>query len=230
MIKNIKNSLLVAAIYFLSLAAFSQSVTSTNASGGVNTTTNLIANNPFTATTTVSNVVVSVPAGVKQVATDGYNVFKNFALTNPISINVIGLKNGSMYGFGLEANTINTNSVVNVGFGVFGIQTQTKNAQGQSVKGWNFYDATLNLSVSQVENVPILNLPIILRIFSGPFASLNGGVLIGEQSGVTGDFSFEPWKNVYIDVGGGIVNVAGAAAANLQPVLPMAHAGVTFTF
>ena len=181
-------------------------------------------------TTSLSNVVASVPAGVTKVATDGYNFFKTLSLTNPISVGAIGVKNGSLYGGGLEVNGVNTNSSVNAGFAVLAIQTEQKQANGTEKKSFGFYDASLNLSISQVENIPVINLPLTMRIFSGPFASLNGGVLIGEQSGVAGDLNFEPFKNVYFDFGGGIINDSGAAAAGLKPVMPMAHFNVTFTF
>jgi hypothetical protein len=178
---------------------------------------------------TVTNLL-AVPAGVSQLATDGYNVFKQFSLTNPISVGVIGLKNGSLYGGGIEANTVNANSAINAGFAVLGVQTKTTSANGTSKTGFSFFDATVNLSVSQVEMVPVLNVPVTLRVFSGPFASLNGGVLMGEQSGVTADFNFQVGAASWIDLGAGVINDSGAAAKGLNSTLPMVHFNFTHKF
>lgn len=209
--------IVVAGLLFAALLFAGAAVTSAQTNG--------------TASITVSNLVTGVPAGVTQVVSDGYNVFKNLSLTNPLAINVIGLKNGKLYGGGLVVNPVNTNSAVSAGFGVFGIQTPTAaTATAKAGSKLGFYDATINLSVSQVENIPVLNIPITLRIFSGPFASLNGGVLIGEQSGVTGDISFQISKTGYLTAGGGVINCAGAAAAGLKPTMPFAHIGVIWKF
>lgn len=219
---NIKTLLTVAVTALGAFAASGQTVNVTNSPTG---SANLLGSSSLT------NILGSAGNGIAQVGTDGYNVFKQFSLTNPISAGVIGIKNGSHYGFGIEANTVNTNSSVNAGFGVFAIQTVTPKTAtvGASTK-WQFFDATINLSVSKVETVPVLNIPIILRIFSGPFASLNGGTEIGEQSGMTGDFNFQVGNNKYIDLGGGVINASGAAAKGLATVMPMAHINYTWTF
>ena len=183
--------------------------------------TNPILNNPLT----VSNVVSAVPKGLTTVATDGYSVFKNFSPTNPLSIGVFGLQNGAgKYGIGLEANTVRTDSGISAGFAVAGIQVEK---DGKTK--WGFYDATINLSASGVWNLPVLNLPLITRVFSGPFVSLDGGVLIGAQSGACGDLAFDLSKNMNLDFGGGVVNCAGAAATGLKPAMPMAHVNITLT-
>ncbi len=215
---------LVITIAALFVAAFT-SQASTNAMSELPPITNA-------PTVTLPNLAASVPDGVKKVAADGYGVFKNFNLTNPISIGIVGLKNGTVgYGGGITANAINPNSSISAGFGLFAIQTQTTDATtGKKTTGLNFYDATFNLSASGVWNLPILNVPLITRIFSGPFASLNGGVLVGEQSGFTGDFSFDITPKFNVDLGGGVVNCAGAAAAGLKPAMPMAHLNFTFIF
>lgn len=182
---------------------------------------------PLYTPITVSNLVVAVPAGVTQVASDGYNVFKQLSLTNPISFNLIGIKNGSHYGFGIEANQADTNQLVSAGFGLFAVQTANATTGKTSL---NFYDATINLSVQQVEMIPIINIPITLRIFSGPFVSLNGGVLMGEQSGITGDIGFQIATDGYLTLGGGVINAAGAAANGLASVMDFAHVGVVWKF
>ena len=209
---------ILAALFVGGLVASAQTVITTNAQ----------AMPPFTAPVTAGQVAASVPDGVKQVAVDGYNVFKGFSLTNPISVAFIGLKNGSHYGGGIEAHQVLPGSPVSAGFGVFAVQTE--DAAGK-VK-FNFYDATVNLGVSQVENIPVLNIPITVRLFSGPFASLNGGVLMGEQSGVTGSMAFAVDKagKWFIHIGGGVVNCAGAAAAGLKPAMPLADIGFIGTF
>ena len=185
-------------------------------------------------TVTVTNILTSIGAAPVQVATDGYNVFKQLNLTNPIAFNLVGLQNGTgKYGIGLEVNqaSASTNtSGVSAGFGVFGIQTDQAQPNGTVKRGWEFFDATVNLSYSARETIPLLNLPINMRIFSGPFASLNGGVLIGEQSGVEGDFTFQVSKTGWFNAGGGVVNCAGAAAKDLKAAMPMAHAGLVWTF
>lgn len=222
-----KTKILTAALALLCCAGISrgQTVNVTNPIPGSP------MNDPLPSVTTVSNVITSVPAGVTKVAGDGYNFFKQLSLTNPISAGIFGVQNGrGNYGGGIEVNGVNPNSSVNAGFAVAAIQTETTDANGVKHRGLNFYDATINLSVSTVETIPILNLPIILRIFSGPFASLNGGVLVGEQSGGTADINFAVGKDKYIDLGGGVVNCAGAAAAGLKPALPMAHLNFTFKF
>lgn len=221
--------LLGIACFLLMTCSLNAQTTVTNQSGGTTTTTGGSQN--LLGPSTVTNIISSVPDGVKQVGTDGYNVFKNFSLTNPISAGVVGIKNGKHYGFGLEANTVSTNSAVNAGFGVFAIQTDVpKTATMKASTKWQFFDATLNLSVSKIETVPVLNIPIILRIFSGPFVSLNGGTMIGEQSGATGDFNFQVGTDKYIDFGGGIINASGAAAKGLATVMPMAHFNYTMKF
>jgi hypothetical protein len=203
-----------ALVSMLSLSAAAQTVVSTN------------------TVTTVSNVISSVPAGATKVVTDGYNFFKTLTLTNPISAGIFGLQNGSgNYGGGIEVNGVNTNSMVNAGFAIAGIQTETTDLNtGKKTRAFNFYDATINLSISTVETIPVLNLPVIVRLFSGPFTSLNGGVLIGEQSGLTGDLNFQVGSDKFIDFGGGVVNCAGAAARGLQPAMPMAHINFTWKF
>ena len=229
--RTIRIILAAASIALATIASSYGKIVTTNASGGITTT--VLApdslSNPLPSTT-ASNLVVSVPAGVTKAVSDGYNVFKNFSMTNPVSIGVFGLKNGSGYGFGLEANEVNQSSAVNAGFALAAIQTETTDALGKKHKGLDFYDATVNLSLSTTEIIPVLNIPVLLRIFSGPFASLNGGVLIGEQSGTTGDVNIQVGKDKYIDLGGGVVNCAGAAAAKLKPVMPMAHLNFTFKF
>jgi hypothetical protein len=215
-----KIAVIIAALSISGLAASAQTVTVTNAQ-----------TMPSFTSTTVSNVLTSVPAGVVKVASDGYNFWKTLSLTNPLSINLVGLKNGKLFGGGIEVNPVNTNSAVSAGFGLFGIQTtKAATATAKAQTSLDFYDATINLSVSQVENIPVLNIPITLRIFSGPFASLNGGVLIGEQSGVTGDVAFRISATGYLTAGGGVINCAGAAAAGLKATLPMGHIGVIWTF
>ena len=196
--------------------------------------TNAVAMPPFVAPVTAGQVGASIPDGVKQVATDGYAVFKGFSLTNPISVAVIALKNGSHYGGGVEAHQVLPGSPVSAGFGIFGVQTESKDATtGKTTTKLNFYDATVNLGVSQVENIPVLNIPITVRLFSGPFANLKqGGVLLGAQSGVTGNFTFALGKsgNWFMHLGGGVVNCSGAAAEGLKPEMPMANLGVIGKF
>ena len=187
--------------------------------------TNAIPNNPMNALvapTTLGAIGANLGAAPARVATDGYAVFKNFSLTNPISISAIGLKNGSLWGGGIAASTA-TPALVNAGFGVFAVQT--KNPQGQTQ--WSFYDATLNLQVSQVETIPVINIPITLRIESGPYVQLSrGGNTLGAQNAAFGDLTFGNPK-FWVTLGGGVVNITGAG---LQPILPMAHLTGTLTF
>lgn len=196
--------------------------------------TNAATMPPFSSALTVGQIGASIPDGVKQVATDGYAVFKGFSLTNPISVAVIALKNGSHYGGGVEAHQVLPGSPVSAGFGIFGVQTESKDATtGKTTTKLNFYDANVNLGVSQVENIPVLNIPITVRLFSGPFANLaQGGVLMGAQSGVTGNFTFALGKsgNWFMHLGGGVVNCSGAAAEGLKPAMPMANIGVIGRF
>jgi hypothetical protein len=198
----------------------------TNASGGLNFVTNMVAETLMTTPilpTSLGDIGGSLGSAPARVATDGYAVFKNFSLTNPISISVIGLKNGSLWGGGIAASTSNTNSLMNAGFGVFAVQT--KNAQNQTE--WSFYDATLNLQIQQIETIPLLNIPITLRIESGPYVQLSkGGNALGAQSAAFGDLTFGSTK-WWITLGAGVVNITGAG---LQPILPMAHGTVTFRF
>lgn len=210
-------------MFAVSLVASAQTVTTTNAQ----------TMPPFTIPVTAGQLGASVPAGLQQVAVDGYNVFKGFSLTNPISVAFIALKNGSHYGGGVEAHQVLPGSPVSAGFGVFAVQTETAaTATAKAQTKFNFYDATINLGVTQVENIPVLNIPITVRLFSGPFASLNGGVLMGEQSGVTGSMAFAVGSSGkwFIHLGGGVVNCAGAAAAGLKPAMPMADIGFIGTF
>ena len=163
----------IAALFVSGLSAFAQTATNTATLTGTN------AMPPFTIPVTAGQLGASIPAGVQQVAIDGYNVFKGFSLTNPISVAFIGLKNGSHYGGGVEAHQVLPGSPVSAGFGVFAVQTETAaTATTKAQTKFNFYDATINLGVTQVENIPVLNIPITVRLFSGPFASRNGGSFV----------------------------------------------------
>lgn len=205
----------------LALPLNAQTVTATNASGGITTTVNAT---PLPAFTTGTDILGGIGNAPKQVLTDGYLALKDISLTNPIAVNVFGLMNGTgKYGFGLEVNQADPGKLVNAGFAIAAIQTDQPQAGGGTKKGWNFYDATLNLSVQQTETIPLLNIPITVRIFSGPFVSLNGGTLVGEQSGVTGDINLKINEHFGFTGGGGVVNCAGAAAAGLKATMPMAH-------
>lgn len=199
-----------------------QDVTITNSeTGQVNTLPNRTAP-PFT---TVSDIVSNIGQAPATVAKDGYNAFKQFSITNPIAGHVIGLMNGKgKYGVGLEVNQADPNQVIGIGFAVAGIQTDKDGA-----KKWNFYDATLNLSVSKTETIPLLNIPVTVRVFSGPFASLNGGVLMGLESGTSADIHFKLADHWALELGGGIINCSGAAAEGLKPVLPMAHLALAWS-
>ena len=232
--QNIKWVLLAAvgAILLTSAVRAQTFVTNTTISQVIVTNGITTAFPPFTLPVTPEQVGASVPAGAKQVAVDGYAVFKGWSLTNPISVAFIGLKNGSHYGGGVEAHQILPGSAVSAGFGVFAVQTESTDAAGKTTTKLNFYDATINLGVSQLVNIPVLNLPVTVRLFSGPFASLNGGVLIGAQSGVTGNMAFALNKtgSAILHFGGGVVNCSGAAAAGLKPAMPMADIGFIATF
>jgi hypothetical protein len=174
--------------------------------------------------TTGSNILDSIGSAPKQVLSDGYLALKDISLTNPIAFHVFGLMNGTgKYGFGLEVNEADPNKTINAGFALAAIQTD----KGGS-KSWNFYDATLNIGISQTETIPLLKIPITVRIFSGPFVSLNGGTLIGEQSGVSGDMNFKLSSHMGMILGGGVVNCAGAAAEGLKPAMPMAHLAIVW--
>lgn len=203
-----------------------------NVKAQITIVTNAIPNNPMTAPvvpTSLGAIGANLGAAPAQVATDGYAVFKNFSLTNPLAISVIGLKNGSLWGGGLAASTANTNSMLNAGFGLFAIQTPKKIAGGYSTtqNEWSFYDATLNLQIQQIETIPLLNIPITLRLESGPYVQLSrGGNTLGAQSAAFGDLTFGS-PRLWFTFGGGVVNISGAG---LQPVLPMAHATFTFRF
>ena len=231
-------TLLATAMLVIGFTVTAQptSITITNASGGVNTYLlapgSLTTNGVPVMATTPTAILASVPAAVSTAAAGAWNVFKNFSITNPISVGVFGLQNGpGRYGIGIEAAQqeaeITTNTPVDVGFGLAAIQAQKK--AGQNNNGWNFYSATVNIGVSQIETIPVLNIPFTLRVFSGPFTSLNGGVLIGEESGISGDFDFQAGPG-FLSLGGGVVNDAGAAAASLKPVMPMAHINYNVKF
>jgi hypothetical protein len=219
--------------------ASAATMTVTNASGGIDTyvlQTNSLTL-PLPGTTTGSNILLSVPAGVTKLTTDVYDFFTSIAWTNPISVGVFGLQNGSgNYGGGLEVNSIKPGATVNAGFAVAAIQTtETDPVTGKKSRTWGFYDATINLSLSTIETIPALNIPIYLMIWSGPFASLNGGVLIGAQSGMSGDLKIpigpkpaNPALQHLITLGGGVINCSGAAAKGLKSAMPIVHANYTF--
>lgn len=184
---------------------------------------------PIAPATSVSNLLGTAASGVSQAASDGWNVFSQFSLTNPISAGIVGLKNGNHYGGGIEVSTANTNSLVNIGFGLFAIQndsSSTVNGVTKTKTQWGFYDATINLSVSTVEQIPILKIPITLKIESGPAVRLSrGGGTLLEQSAAFGDVTFDQIKNWPITVGAGIVDCS--AFAN---VMPMLHLNISHQF
>jgi hypothetical protein len=163
----------------------------------------------------VTNIIGNTGAGIAQVGTDGYNVISGFNWNNPISAGFIGIKNGSHYGAGLELNTADTNSLVNIGFGVFAIQNNETQADGTSKTKWGFYDATLSLSVQQVETIPVIKLPLTLRIESGPAVKIQsggtGGGALLEQSAAFGTVTFSPIKNWPITIGGGVIHCSAFA-------------------
>jgi hypothetical protein len=192
------------------------------------TSTNYVEVNASGGITTLSNLIAQAGTGVAQVANDSYNVFKNISLTNPITAGVIFLRNGSKSGFGLEAGSVDTNSLVNVGFGVFAIQTKQPTASGGTATHWGFYDATVNLSVSKVETLPIFNIPIEMKIESGPAVRLSsGGNTLMEQTAGFGDITFDPIGGWPLTIGGGIVNAVGSG---LRPVMPFLHFNFSHTF
>lgn len=221
-----KKILTLIGVAALLATATLQAQTVTNASGGTTTVTGSTAMPAFT---TGSDILGGIGNAPKQVLSDGYLALKDLSLTNPIAFHVFGLANGGgKYGFGLEVNQADSSKLVNAGFAIAAIQTDKPQAGGGTKKGWNFYDATLNLSVQQTEVIPLLKIPITVRIFSGPFVSLNGGTLLGEQSGVSGDINLKINKNFGFTGGAGVVNCAGAAAAGLKSTMPMAHAALVW--
>lgn len=219
---------MILLFLMLPMMGHGQTVTVTNASGGTTTinggSTNMTV--PFTSPTDIIGGIGKVPG---QVLNDGYMSLKNLSITNPIQGHVFGLMNGSgKYGGGIMVNQADPTKFVNAGFALAAVQTEQKQGDGTFRNKWSFYDASLNLSVQQTETIPLLKIPIVVTIFSGPFCSMNGGVLMGAQSGVSGDVNFLLSKHWAFTLGGGVVNCTGAAAAGLKPAMPMGQFALTW--
>jgi hypothetical protein len=169
--------------------------------------------------TSLTDLTKTAGTGITQAATDGLNVFQKLSLTNPISFGVFGVKNGKNYGAGVDVSSDNPESLVNVGFALLALPNSTSHQL-------DFYDATLNLSISTVEKIPVLNIPVTLKIESGPaFRLSRGGNMLLEQSAAFGDVTLD-WINKWpVTIGGGLIHCSAFSGA-----LPMAHLNVTHTF
>jgi hypothetical protein len=160
--------------------------------------------------------------GLQQVIHDGAAVFSQITLSNPCDVAVIGIKSGKQYGGGFSVSQTPTNSVVGVGFGFFAMQKTvltpvTYKHKPQMVplnSGWNFYDATLSLSVSQVEMIPVLNIPLTLRLETGPAMRLSNPITVLEQSALYATIELDWFKGWPIRLGGGVIHCSDPAFNN----------------
>lgn len=163
-----------------------------------------------------------------QIYTDAANVFQNTSLTNPFDIGIDFIRNGSKSGFGVQLVSVNTNSTVNFGFGVYALQiAQPSVAHQATTYKWNFLDATLNVQISKVENLPLLNIPVTFRVGSGPAVNLSSGNLLLEQSFAVADVSFNLIKGWPIVCGGGVINLTGV---NVSPTMFVFYFSLVHTF
>ena len=155
----------------------------------------------------VSNLLGTSAAGLTHVTTDASAVFGKFSWSQPLDVSAVGIKNGDLWGGGVTISQTPTNSVVGLGFGVFGIQNHVTDAALKTTTKLQFYDATLSLSVKQVETIPVLNLPVVFRIETGPALKLSGGSgELMEQSAAMGSVTFDWFKGWPLTISGGVIH------------------------
>jgi hypothetical protein len=175
---------------------------------------------------TIPNLPGNLGTNLTHVANDAVGVFQNFNFKQA-SAGIVGFKTPDGFGGGIEVHSFSTNTPVQIGFGIFGAQernTVTKKLE------FGFYDGTLNIGVSTVETIPVVNLPLTLRVESGPafkFAGEGGGTLL-EQSAAYGDFNFHLSKNWSLTFGGGLLHCSDPHF--VDKAMPMAHGNLNWSF
>lgn len=158
-------------------------------------------------TGSVSNLLGGVPGGLQQIVNDGQAALSGLNFAQGVKLTPFGIKHQGDYGFGFAVTTALTNSIVQAGFGVVAIQeTTTSVVNGKTVtsKAFDFYDATLNLSLTKSET--FLGIQVDFTAESGPAYDLKGGALL-EQSAVFASHTFTlDSGNLELTLGGGLMH------------------------
>lgn len=193
------------------------------------TTTNLPPGN----TSQIANLLGSAGANLGHLATDAEAAFKDFNFKDA-SGGVIGLKVPDGYGMGIDLHSISTNSPVELGLGLFGIQEKqpvtSKTGVISTKTGFAFYDASLSIGLSTTETIPVIGIPVRLMIESGPAFKLGGigsGVIM-EQSAAYADLDFAVNTHFTITAGAGVVHCSDPHFNG--KALPMIHLNLDWSF
>jgi hypothetical protein len=157
------------------------------------------------AAVTTTNVV-SDPTPIDQFKVAGSTIYlqvKSLSLTDGFKAIPFGIRHDNDYGGGLALSTANTNGV-NAGFALAAISEQTKDpATGKKKREWNFYDATLNISLNGTTTIPFVNWPVDYFLQSGPAFNLKDIKTVYEQSEAGISKSWRLGPHLALSVGGG---------------------------
>lgn len=121
-----------------------------------------------------STNTTSVIGDLKQAAADGWAALKDLNFGQGIVVEPFGLYHKGDIGGGLAVTTGNTNGL-NAGFALATIHDSAS-------KRFQFYDATLNISLGKTVTVPLLNIPAYLYVETGPSVNLAHPSTVLEQS------------------------------------------------
>lgn len=167
-------------------------------------------NAPVTVTNSTSSQIVG---DIKKIGTDLWNSLKAANFDNGYNVEPFGLYHKGDFGGGLALTTANTNGF-NAGFALATIHDS-------SSKKFQFYDASLSISLGKAVTIPIINKSAYLYVESGPAFNLANPTTVLEQS-IAGSKLY--FLNNKLSVGGGI----GHNSEWSSDVLYIVHFGYTF--
>ncbi len=153
-----------------------------------------------------STNVVKNPTVLQQLIGAGpavYTQVKSLSLADGFKVVPFGIRHDNDYGGGFAFSTANTNGV-NAGLALAAISEQTTDPVTHLKKrSWNFYDATLNISLNGTTTIPFVNWPVDYFIQSGPAFNLKDIKTVYEQSEAGVTKSWILGKHVGMSIGGG---------------------------
>ena len=153
------------------------------------------------STSSISNALSNAGQTLGQIYTDGQSALSGLNFAQGAKVSILGIKHSKDYGVGIAVTTAITNSLVQAGFAVVGMQE--KDVTGN--KKISFYDATINLQITKHET--LLGVGVDLSIESGPAYDINGGTIL-EQSAVLASHTFilGTTGNIELCIGGGVMH------------------------
>lgn len=168
-------------------------------------------------TDTNLNLSLDVKSSVGQIGGDAWTAIKGLNFSQGFNAGLLAVKDGSQYGVGMEISTALTNSPIQAGFAILGLE--------QPDHSLALYDSSFNLSVSTRELIPIVNIPVDLIIGSGPGIRFQNGTTVIEQSFAFAEFHWRFTSKARLDTGFGVIHLSDKAKA-----LPSVNAALTWRF